>query len=142
MAIRFQTELKSLGQCQFCIGDDAQSTINDPSSIDDLTTECEEGHLLESVGLMNYLHNASDDYLSLPPNTKEDQTQLEFYGDGDFFQTRDLAWNSTWIWMKEKLKIMRWYAILAVFSLRLMNAWLEFQWRENFVNLVISISCV
>lgn len=84
-----------LGQCQIFIADDAQSTTSTTSCVEDWNDECEEGDHAESIGLMsyiNYLQNASDDDLGLPPNPKDevDQMQVGFSGDGDLVQTMDL----------------------------------------------------
>lgn len=84
-----------LGLCQIFIADDAQSTTSTTSCVEDWNDECEEGDQAESIGLMsyiNYLQNASDDDLGLPPNPKNevDQMQVGFSGDGDLVQTMDL----------------------------------------------------
>jgi len=82
------------GQRQFFIADDAQSTTSDSSCVEDWSAECEEGdHAAEFGGFMsymNYLQNASDDDLGLPPYLKEDQMQLGFCRNGDLVQTMDL----------------------------------------------------
>lgn len=86
---------KKLGQCQLFIADDAQSTTSNSSCVEDWNQECEEGNHAESIGLtsyINYLQNASDDDLGLPPNPKDDDDKMQvgFSGDGDLVQTMDL----------------------------------------------------
>jgi len=87
------SRVNNSGQWQLFIADDAQSSTSNSSCVEDWNEECEEGDNAESVGLtsyMNYLQNASDDDLGLPPNPKDDQIQLGFCGNGDLVKTMDL----------------------------------------------------